>query len=92
VLYGLGVYSAVQVVNNVALQPWLAAHYSVWYGIRVVSFQMALVVWALGLRRALPAAEPAPALLEPGTYEELAPQVSYRLRVLNDRLLAILRG
>ncbi len=89
---GLGFYSAIQVLNNTVWRQWLALHFPAWAGVRVVAFQVALVIWLLALRKPLPAAAPAPALLPQSVYDELSPQVNYRLRALNDRLLEILKS
>jgi hypothetical protein len=91
VALGMGFYSALQVFNNSVLQAWLPGYFQVWNDIRMVSFQAALVIWLLALRRPLPALAPAPALLPQEVYDELSPQLNYRLRILNQRLLEILR-
>ncbi len=90
VALGLGLYSAVQVANNSFMGDWLTKYFHWWDAVRVVSFQVAVVVWCLALRKPLPALRPRPVLLEQRVYDELAPQVSYRLRELNDRLREML--
>ncbi len=98
ILLGLGFYSAIQVLNNSFMREWLTqfSHstpsFYLWNGIRLASFQVALVIWLLALRNPLPAAAPAPALLPQEVYDDLAPQVNYRLRLLNQRLLEMLKS
>ena len=87
---GMGFYSAVQVLNNSVLR--VTHYFPMWNQIRFISFQVALVIWLLALLRPLPAAVPAPALLPQSVYDELSPQVNYRLRILNQRLLEILKS
>jgi len=92
VALGMGFYSALQVFNNSFLQAWLPGYFQVWNDIRVVSFQVALVMWIVALWRPLPVVTPAPALLPQTVYDELSPQMNYHLRLLNQRLLEILRS
>ncbi len=87
---GLGFYSAIQVLNNSVLR--VTHYFPMWNEIRIISFQVALVIWLLALLRPLPKAVPAPALLSQSVYDELSPQVNQRLRVLNQRLLEILKS
>ena len=87
---GLGLFSVVQAINNSFLYAWFQSFFSSWNEIRVLSFDLALLVWCWGLRKAVVLAE-APKLLEAEVYGELAPQVSYRLRELNSRLVEILK-
>jgi hypothetical protein len=89
---GLALYSAVQVANNSILGAWLAHYFDWWNAIRSISFQAALVIWWLALRKPVPAVAPAPALLPQKVYDELSPKVNYRLRVLNQRLLELLKS
>ena len=87
---GMGLYSAVQVLNNSVLR--VTHYFAMWNEIRIVSFQVALVIWLVALRKPLPATAPAPPLLPQRVYDELSPQVNYRLRALNQRLLEILKS
>lgn len=91
VALGLGFYSTVQALNDTFMREWLTQYFHAWNGIRLVSFQVALAIWLLALRKPLPATAPAPTLVPQSVYDELAPQVNYRLRVLNQRLLEILK-
>jgi hypothetical protein len=87
---GLGVHAVIQSLNNSLFQ--MSANFEAWWGgIRVMSLNLALFVWILGLRQpiALPARPTAQLYSEP--YEQWAPQVSHRLRELNERLLGMLR-
>jgi hypothetical protein len=91
VALGMGFYSAIQAFNNSVLQAWLPGNFQVWSDIRVVSFLVAQAIWVAALWRPLPVVTHAPALLPQTVYDELSPQMNYRLRVLNQRLLELLR-
>lgn len=88
---GLGLYSAVQVANNTILNQWLSAYFNGWGQVRLFSFKLATLLWFLALRKPLPEAQKAPVLLDQETYNELEPQVSFRLRQLNARLSEMLK-
>ncbi len=90
VALGLGLYSAVQIANNSLRGGWMTNDFPWWKAVRIVSSQVALLIWGLALRKPLPGVEPRPALLEKQLYDELVPQVNYRLRELNDRLREML--
>jgi hypothetical protein len=92
VALGLGVYSAVQVINISFMQEWLTRYFHWWANIRVISFLVALAIWWLALRKPLPAERPAPKLSAQEIYDGLAPQVSFRLRKLNETLLELLKS
>src|SRR5712692_5937560 len=59
---GLCFYSVIQVMNNSVMREWLQHYFSWWAGTRVVSFQVALVLWWWAMRKPLPVWEPAPVL------------------------------
>lgn len=83
---GLGFYSLVQVGDNTFLEQWLNG-FALWENLRHFSFDIALAFWGVALWKPLPAVQPAPPLLSHEKYEELAPQMTMRLRQLNTRLL-----
>ena len=92
IVLGLCFYSIIQALNNSFLRNWLSAHILFWNEVRLLSFEIAIVVWCVALWKPLPAERPAPVLLGQQVYDELTPQVNYRLRILNQRLLEILRS
>lgn len=91
-LAGLAIFSAAQVINDSLMQRWMLAYFAWWSHIHSISFTAMIVIWCLALRKPLPELQPAPVLLEQRVYDELTPQVSYRLRELNTRLLELLGG
>ena len=91
VALGLGFYSTIQVLNNSIASEWLSQFFHWWASIRMISFQVALLIWWWALRKPLPAVTAAPVLLSQNVYDELTPQINHRLRLLNQRLLEILK-
>jgi hypothetical protein len=91
IVVGLCFNSIIQALNNSFLRNWLSTQIFFWNGIRLSSFNIAIVVWCVALWKPLLAERPAPVLLGQQMYDELTPQVNYRLRILNQRLLEILR-
>ena len=92
VALGLGLYSTVQVLNSTFLRELRVEYLGLGNLIRMVSFVAVLLIWLLALRKPLPTAAEAPILLPQHIYDEVAPQVNYRLRLLNQRLLEILKS
>ena len=88
---GLGLHAAIQIINNSLMFGYVQIFFPWWNAFRVLSLDLALVIWCWGLRRPVTVAEPEPVLLEPQIYDELAPQVNFRLRELNNRLLEMLK-
>ena len=91
IAFGLGVYSAVQVANNTILNQWLGTYFHWWSHVRLMSFEAAVLIWFLALLKPLPERQRAPALLSKETYQELQPQLNFRLRQLNARLSEMLK-
>jgi hypothetical protein len=88
---GLAFHAAIQMINNSLMFGHVESFFPWWSAFRVLSLDIALAIWCWGLQRAVTVAEPEPVMLPPQVYDELAPQVSYRLRELNDRLLEMLK-
>ncbi len=90
VALGLCFYSAVQVLNNTFLQHWLKRYFELGSYLRAAAFLVTQVVWLWALYKPLTAARPAPVLLSQQVYDQVSPEVNYRLRALNQRLLEML--
>ena len=87
---GLGVWSLLLVVNNMAFLLW-PDYYARGSQVKMVSFQLALLIWIAALRKPVQQEGYAPPVLSQRAYDELAPQTNLRLRLLNDRLLEIFK-
>jgi len=88
---GLGLYALIQTANNTFLYDWFNTYFPMWGKIRVLSFDIALAIWSWGLRQPVLLTRPDTELLDRGVYEQVVPQVSYRLQELNARLLEMLK-
>lgn len=88
---GLGLYAVIQAINNSFVYAWFASFLPWWNQVRTLSFDVALLIWCWGLRKPVELPAATPAMLEPEVYEQLTPQVSYRLRELNARLVEMLK-
>lgn len=89
--FGLGLHAVIQTINNSFVYAWLES-YTVWWGmLRTLSFDVALLIWCWGLRKPILVEQHAPELMEASVYEQVAPQVNFRLRQLNERLLEMLK-
>lgn len=88
---GLGSYSAVQIANNTILNEWLGSYFRWWNQVHALSFNIATLIWLAALWKPLPEPQKAPVLLDQESYDNLQPQVNFRLRQLNARLTEMLR-
>ncbi|MGH9701830.1 MAG: hypothetical protein ACRD4K_00525 [Candidatus Acidiferrales bacterium] len=86
ILLGLGIYSAMQVVNNALLEVWKGSYFEQWNTVRGASFEFAIILWSIALRKPLPEIRRAPALLSPEVYLQVSPEMNQQLRELNQRL------
>lgn len=95
ILGGFCFYSCTVILTNTFSRTFFLrkfAHYeAVWHAAMLLPYVAVLVVWALALRSSLPAVEEHPALLPTSVYNEVTPLVHARLRLLNDRLVEMLR-
>ncbi len=92
VALGLSFYSAFDIVNNSILGEWLSEWFGAWSFFRRTSFQAALLIWIQALLRPLPRPAVQPVLDGADQYLQLAPEVTNRMREMNQRLLDLLKG
>jgi hypothetical protein len=92
IVLGLGFYSALQVVNDSFMDQWMTRHFHWWNSARVISFDIALMMWLVPLRKGLPPPSKAPALLTEDAAEHLLRQVLERMREVTDELKRIGRS
>jgi hypothetical protein len=90
-LGGFCFYSCTVVLANLAWQALFLrgfAHYQpVWQAATTVSYAVVQVVWAVALRKPLPAEEKQQALLPASLYQQISPEINQRLRALNEQLI-----
>jgi hypothetical protein len=78
--------------SRLAYAAWMADAQTWWNSAQGLAAMCVLVMWALALRKPIPAERPAPVLLPDSAYRELSPAVNFRLRALNTRLLELLKS
>jgi hypothetical protein len=90
-LGGFCFYSCTFVLASIAAQTLfvrgLASYQPVWQVTTTVSFAVVQVVWAVALRKPLPAEENQHVLLPASIYQQLSPEINQRLRSLNEQLI-----
>lgn len=89
IVLGLGFYSAFQVVNDSFMDQWMTRHFHWWNSTRVISFDIALMMWLVPLRKGLSPPSNAPALLSERVARYLLRQVLEQMREVTDELKRI---
>jgi hypothetical protein len=84
--FGVGLFAAVQVINDTFVSHWFRAYHPIWREIRLDAFLVTLVIWLAALWKPLPVRAQAPVMLDAGVYSAITPQLTDRLRQLNARL------
>jgi hypothetical protein len=92
IVVGLGVYSAFQVINNIFMNQWMNRYFHWWVSTRVIAFDIAMVIWIIPLRKALPAVEPAPVLIGEQVAVRLLRELLSTMRELTNELKRIARS
>jgi hypothetical protein len=88
---GLCVYSCVSVLNDTILERWLSPYVSLWNGLGMVAFLSCLLLWSWAFRKSAPQAIADPMFLDRSVYLKIIPEMNWRLRVLNERLIQFWR-
>ncbi len=88
---GVCLHSAFQVLNNTFFKTWLDPYFSWWRNAYMVSFQVALVIWLVALRKPLPETKPAPTLLPSGTYHSYSRVIGRRLKDLDRDIQEVMK-
>lgn len=91
ILGGFCFYSCAIIVENAVLQALYVRNpgyqQAMWQATTMISFVIVQVVWAVALRKPLPAAEREQALLKSSVYRQISPEINVRLRLLNEQLM-----
>ena len=88
---GFYFYSSFNVLNNTFLEHYLHRYEALWNPLGMFVYLVALLVWTWALRRQQTAI-PKQGLLSGGIYESVMPEISLRLRMLDDRLSHLFRS
>lgn len=90
-LAGFCFYSGIMILVNTVLQgylyPQVPAFEPIWQAISVSAYAVVLSVWAVALLRPVPAVAQQRATLPPSAYTQIAPEVHYQLRAINQQLM-----
>src|SRR5260370_29654675 len=89
VVLGIGISSAFQVVNDTFMDHWMTRYFHWWNSTRVIAFDVALIIWLVPLRKALPPPCNAPVLLTEEVARYLLRQLLDRMREVRDELKRI---
>jgi hypothetical protein len=92
IVIGLGAYSCFQVINNTFMQQWMNRYFHWWVSVRVVAFDIAMLVWIVPLRKALPETEPERTLISEGTARRLLRELLVQMREITEELKRIARS
>jgi hypothetical protein len=86
---GFCLYSCAVVVNNTLLEKFFYQYYAFWNITTLIVYFLSLMTWIRAMRSPVSVAEKRPAMLEGTIYQELSPEINFRLRLLNEQLLSI---
>jgi hypothetical protein len=90
-LAGFCFYSCIKVLVNTILQGYLFRQVPgfgpIWQVLSVSAYVVVLVVWAVALLRPVPAVARQRATLPPSAYMQIAPEIHYQLRAINQQLM-----
>jgi len=92
ILIGLGAYSCFQVVNNTFMQEWMSKYFHWWVSVRVVAFAIAMLVWIIPLRKALPPVEPGPTLISESVAVGLLRELLVQMRAIAEDMKRVTRS
>jgi hypothetical protein len=90
-LAGFCFYSCIKILVDTILQGFLYQRFadseSIWQTTTMSAYVAVLAVWAVALLRPVPAAARQRAALPPSVYMQIAPEIHYQLRAINQRLM-----
>jgi hypothetical protein len=84
---GFCLYSCFIVVNDTILERFLDNYVPLWNLLGMLAFLGSMLLWASALRKSQTEESREETLLPATVYQALAPQINFRLRLLNERLL-----
>jgi hypothetical protein len=92
IVIGLGAYSCFQVINNAFMQEWMSRYFHWWVSMRVIAFDIAMLVWIVPLRKALPPAESGPTLISESVAVRLLGELLAQMREIAEEMKRIARS
>ncbi len=88
---GFFLYSCFAVLNDTILESWKHRYATHWNLAGMLAYLASLLLWNWAVRERQPEITVGPVLLSQGVYQNLAPEINLRLRLLNEHLHQILR-
>jgi hypothetical protein len=88
---GFCVYSCFSALNDTILARWLTRYVSLWNVLGMVAFLSCLLLWSWAFRKSAPQAIADPLFLDRSVYLKIIPEMNWRLRSLNERLIQFWR-
>ena len=85
IILGLALYSTFQVLNDSFMNQWMAPHFLWWNSIRILTFDVALLLWIFALRRPIPPPD-RPILLSTDVSQHLLGDLLARMRETIEKL------
>ncbi len=92
IVIGLGAYSCFQVINNTFMQEWMSRYFHWWVSMRVIAFDIAMLVWIVPIRKALPPAETGRTLISESAAIRLLRELLASMREITEELKRIARS
>ena len=91
IVIGLGFYSCFQVINNTFMDQWMSRYFHWWNSIRIVAFDIAMLIWLVPLRKPLPPVEPG-MLISEGVAIRLLRELLANMREIAEEMKRIARS
>jgi hypothetical protein len=83
---GFFLYSCILVLNDTLLEGWKQSYWRLWHLLSELSFLASMLLWGWALRKKLRKAPAEPVLLSEEVYGVFAPEINFRLKLLNEQL------
>jgi hypothetical protein len=83
---GLAIYSTFQMVNNTFMNDWMVRYFHWWVSVRVISFDLAMIIWIIPLLRPVPSRPSSPTVISEETSLLLLRRLLERMRDLTEDL------
>lgn len=83
---GFFLYSCFVVLNDTFLEHWRHAYETLWKLLGVLAFLPSILMWGWALRKEQSEKTTEPVLLPDDVYQLLAPEINFRLKLLNEQL------
>ena len=91
IVIGLGFYSCFQVINNTFMDQWMSRYFHWWVSIRVLAFDVAMLIWLAPLRKPLPPMEPG-TLISEGVAIRLLRELLANMREIAEEMKRLARS